>query len=215
MTTPPTVKPTPSSALNLATAIVVAIISSLTVVGLVFILVLPVAYGIDPTGLGTSLGLSKLGKQTADATQNSSSTEQKMAATVSKPVVTDIASGLEPDREDTVNLTIPAKQTLTYNIAMSRDYALTYTWKTDGAPVDQNFIGESTRTDTPKKRKQFGHFSKAHAMKGNGFFVVPFDGNYGWQWANNTDKAVSVWLHTKGAYTVLGQSPSENVVSLN
>jgi hypothetical protein len=117
---------------------------------------------------------------------------------VISPIPSDI---LKPDQQNTVTLIIPPKQNLSYHIAMERDYALKYTWHTDGKPLYSEFRGE--RTDG--KATLFKNFSKITSNKASGLFIVPFIGNFSWYWDNKTDKPITVLLSMKGAYTILGQ----------
>ncbi len=194
---------------SLVTLITVALLSGLTAVLLVIALVLPAAYGIDPTGIGGKLGLVKAQPgQPGNLARTASKAKPDtlppgQASTASKPIVTDIDNGLEPEREDTVSVIVPPKSTMAYRVTMLRDYALNYHWKTDGKKVNLSFRGEGKNTPL----KIFKDFSKDQLAKGQGLFIVPFPGVFGWYWENQSDQPVTVWLSARGAYQVLGVAP--------
>lgn len=194
-----------SSKLSIATVILVAVISSFSAVVLVLILVLPAAYGVDPTGLGGKLGIVQSANSKSSEVSVAERQPQKIntsAQASAAAIPTDIPSGLEPEREDTVTLEIAPKQSLDYRIAMERDYALKYTWKTEGKPLHFEFRGERTGEGGVVEHKIFG---KKTGDKATSFFIVPFNGNFGWHWENNSGQPVTIWLNTKGAYKVLGK----------
>ncbi len=104
------------------------------------------------------------------------------------------------ERTDTVELTIPPKQGLDYRLAMKRDYALDYRWTANGKTVYTELRGESMDGKKPAKT-----FATLTSKTGKGFFIVPFNGQFGWHWQNKTGQPIAIRLHTKGTYQVVGQ----------
>jgi len=104
------------------------------------------------------------------------------------------------ERQDTVVLTIPPKQSLDYRLAMERDYDLDYTWTANGKTVTTELRGETKDGKTASKT-----FAKLTSTIGKGFFIIPFNGQFGWHWQNKTDQPITIRLHTKGTYQVVGQ----------
>lgn len=104
-----------------------------------------------------------------------------------------------PERHDTVALVIPPKQQLDYWLAMERDYALDYSWSTDGKAV----YGELRGKHNDAKTTEVKVFAKTTSDKAHGFFIIPFTGHFGWHWDNKTDKAITVRFNIKGAYKIL------------
>lgn len=103
-------------------------------------------------------------------------------------------------REDTVELTVPPKQSLDYRLAMERDYELDYQWTANGKTVTTELRGESKDGKIPSKT-----FAKLTSTSGKGFFIIPFNGQFGWHWQNKTDQPITLRLNTKGHYQVIGQ----------
>ncbi len=104
------------------------------------------------------------------------------------------------ERQDTVALTIPPKKSLDYRLAMERDYDLDYTWTANGKTVYSELRGEQKDGKTPSLT-----FAKLTSTNGKGFFIIPFNGQFGWHWQNKTDQPITIRLHTQGTYQVVGQ----------
>ncbi len=175
----------------------VSVVTSLVTVALVFALILPSAYGIDPLGWGAKLGISHRPAQAATNIAPNGSNALAAAAQVASPSQPDDPLA---EREDTVELTIPPKQGLDYRLAMERDYDLDYFWTTNGKTVYTELRGESKDGKMASKT-----FAKLTSASGKGFFIIPFIGQFGWHWQNKTDQPITIRLHTKGTYQMVGQ----------
>jgi hypothetical protein len=165
---------------------------------LVFSLVLPAIYGIDPTGLGAKLGLNGLSNQ-ADVDMGKVSVAQTQSSenAADQPIAGFREQSSE--RQESFALSIPPKQSLVFNLAMAKDYELDYHWATDGKPLYAELRGKKeTATDN-----EFKVFGKLKESKAKGFFIAPFSGNYSLYWDNKSDQVVKVRLTAKGVYKVL------------
>jgi hypothetical protein len=178
--------------------------SMMATFALVFFLVLPGIYGIDPSGIGGKLGLNGVSSQKSVDTgndiavqtqdsQNSSDQTYKGAGAQGQ------SEELPGEHQETFALTVPPKQILLFKFAMARDYELDYRWATDGKPLYAELRGkkETVRDD------EFKVFGKLKESKAKGFFIAPFSGNYSLYWDNKSDQAVKVRLTAKGVYKVL------------
>lgn len=173
---------------------------------LVFLLVLPAIYGIDPTGFGAKLGLNGVsnqmnqqtgintGKGTVSQTRSSENAADQPNAGMQKQ-----PEALPGEHQETFTLTVPPKQNLVFKFAMERDYELDYHWATDGKPLYAELRGQKqTAADN-----EFKVFGKLKENKAKGFFIAPFNGNYSLYWENKSDQAVKVRLTAKGVYKIL------------
>lgn len=165
---------------------------------LVFSLVLPAIYGIDPTGLGAKLGINgvssqaavSMGKDIVPQTQSpENAADQPNAVIQEQP----------EERQETFALSVPPKQNLVFNFAMARDYELDYHWATEGKPLYAELRGKK---DTAKDN-EFKVFGKLKESKAKGFFIAPFSGNYSLYWENKSDQDVKIRLTAKGVYKIL------------
>jgi hypothetical protein len=187
------------------TLIMISVVIWLLTVAIIFVYMLPVYYGADPLGLAGKLGITNASKQGyADAAQ-AHAPSQTAVQSISQSNATPVAATAPADdplavRQDTVQLIIPAKQSLDYRLAMERDYDLDYTWTANGKTVYTELHGEATDGKTPSKT-----FAKLTSTSGKGFFIIPFNGKFGWHWQNKTNQPVTIRLTTKGHYQVVGQ----------
>lgn len=177
--------------------------ASITTAILLLAFLLPFYYGVDPLGWGAKLGF--LSKQTPAVTVNySQPTLLATAQTDNKNVEPPVDVPPEEDplavRSDTVELVVPARQTLDYRLEMERDYDLDYAWTAMGKTVNSELRGESNDGKIPSKT-----FAKLTSTSGKGFFIIPFNGQFGWHWTNNSDQPLTIRLNTKGHYKVIGE----------
>lgn len=197
------------SAINL---VAVSALTTILTTVLLLAYVLPAYYGIDPIGWGTKLGI--IGKPTPAGTvavTHTAPTPSQPATQIANPsnAAAAAASPQTDDplavRQDTVELTIPARQSLDYRLAMERDYDLDYHWAAKGGKLTTELRGESD--DGKVSSKTFATLKNSDT--GKGFFIIPFNGKFGWHWLNKTDQTITLRLHTKGHYQVVGQVGTE------
>jgi hypothetical protein len=187
------------------TLVMISVVIWLLTVAIIFAYVLPVYYGADPLGLTGKVGITNAAKQGyADAAQAQSPSHTGVPGiSQSKAAPVDVSPPANDPlavRQDTVQLIIPAKQSLDYRLAMERDYDLDYTWTANGKTVYTELRGEAADDKTPSKS-----FAKLTSTSGKGFFIIPFNGQFGWHWQNKTNQPVTIRMTTKGHYQVVGQ----------
>ena len=146
--------------------------------------VLPAEYGIDPTGVGKSLGLTALAPSEEEI-------ETAGFATCE--------SGKE--QNDTVEITVPAKSGLEYKFHMQKGATLAFDWRTDGKGLFFDFHGEPQGDTTG----YFKSYEEATKSKSAGTQIIPFTGSHGWYWKNESSSAITLVLNTKGEYQILGR----------
>jgi hypothetical protein len=190
----------------------VAISSALCTALVIIFLVLPFGYGIDLTGIGEQLGYNAAsvrekpangttaGKMGMQSKNTATTANNGQAITQSTTPVTDWSGEIQESHQESVHLTVPPKQNLSFRFYMERDYDLAYNWATDGKPLYCELRGENPAV-TAKSEKVFGKLTESRAK---GFFISPFTGNYTFYWENKTDKPVSIRLTAKGVFKPLG-----------
>jgi len=147
--------------------------------------VLPAEYDVDPTGIGKTLGLTKLAQ---------------VSVTVPSAPVKQQSSVLEK-RSDTVEVVVPPKRGIEYKLLMEKHANMTYDWKTTaGEPLYFDFHGEP-RGDTTGYFKSFS-ITTSNQMKGS--LTTPFAGSHGWYWKNTSDVPITVTLNVSGQYSIKG-----------
>jgi hypothetical protein len=151
--------------------------------------VLPAEYGIDISGAGRLLGLTRIGQLKA---LSGGSGGEVMHEHPRKHLSARIEIRLEGGAE------------LEYKAKLARGEPLLYAWSVQGSSVHFEFHGEPTEGRWPKD------FYQSYQMADNstgaqGSFVAPFTGQHGWYWRNETSQPATIVLEASGYYTKLGR----------
>jgi hypothetical protein len=94
------------------------------------------------------------------------------------------ASGVQPFRKDSLDLTLDANGELQYRIAMQAGATLVYSWMVSRGEVSYQFADQNP-----------GRGTDAH-----GAFVAQSSGWYRWRWTNPAGRAVTIHLKLNGYY---------------
>lgn len=148
-----------------------------------FIAVLPAEYNIDPTGLGTRLGLTVLAPSQA----------KQANVTKKSPIIGSHKSAAG----SMVQLALAPSQGLEYKLTMQAGDQVTYEWLTDGAELYVDVHGEPA-DDTSG---YFKSYTIATAAEMSGSFIAPFTGSHGWYFRNDSDAEVQIQLFYDGDYS--------------
>lgn len=200
-------QPLPSSRQLLkATAIAVGVASVLLVTT-----ILPAEYGVDPTGIGSRLGLSVLAS-TAEAAEPvvpspaaNASTEAANAALAKKAIAAfgksegqsldagAVSIGNGTLRQDTLSVTLPPGKGAEIKAHMKSGAGMVFRW-TASADVAVDMHGES-----PDVKNAWTSYAVESAQReASGTFVAPFDGTHGWYWKNRGSEPVTVEVAVAG-----------------
>jgi hypothetical protein len=189
-------------------AIVVAAIILVTTV-------LPAEYGIDPTGIGTRLGLDAL-NSTAEAAEPpllkpASSTPPTADSDVAKAALAAKASAAfganvdqsfdtkavslrgTPYRRDTLTVTLAPGKGAEVKAMLKAGDGMVFHWKATG-DVALDMHGERTSI----KNAWTSYAVESGQREAAGTFVAPFDGSHGWYWQNRGTDAVTVEIEVSG-----------------
>ncbi|WP_299572863.1 hypothetical protein [uncultured Shewanella sp.] len=189
-----------------ATLIKACVIAVLTGSVVLLIAILPAEYNIDPTGLGSAAGLTKIAQATnykdGNVPEMTQSKDIEKLVIIDAPTVSEIKQNRidAGTRADVIDITIPANKGLEYKLLLNQHGHFEYEWKTDGTALFFDFHGEP-QGDTTGYYESYA-ITTSNQMKGS--LVTPFAGNHGWYWKNNTSSPVTVTLTTKGTYKIKG-----------
>ncbi len=152
--------------------------------------VLPAEYGIDPTGIGSVLRLTEMGRIKM-ALANEALADKGTAPAQAQAA----APGM---RSDEMQVTLAPGAGTEVKMTMLKGATVRYEWKTDGGLVNHDTHGEPENAPP----NTFHRYKKEKDVTGNsGEFSAVFDGNHGWFWRNRGDKPVTITLKTSGAYS--------------
>lgn len=195
------------------------IIAIIIAVVLLVTAVLPAEFGIDPTGAGKLIGFSrlKIPKDTVVAMTGADTTVHKrfplikMEKAGSGPNVKRPAEADNPapekqleQREDSVQIIVPAGKGIEYKIYMLKYGNMKYEWVTDIGTVYFDFHGEVNQV-TAVKDVFFESYTIAYSHNMVGTFLAPFEGKHGWYFRNKGTKNVAVTLRLKGEYMLMNK----------
>ncbi|MDE0754110.1 MAG: hypothetical protein OSB26_05595 [Woeseiaceae bacterium] len=186
--------------------------------------IMPAEYGVDPTGLGTKLGLTDLEQTAPDpvpaGSVSSSEDAPKLIAGAfpSAPAEDDFdffdpevmsdpfsRSHSSPFRTDTIEVPLDEFEHVEVKANMKQGDALVYSWKlVEGDTVYTDFHADPHHTDQ-YPMDYWVRYAESEDAAASGSIVAPFDGNHGWYWMNIEENPVKVILEVRGYYESLDE----------
>lgn len=196
-------------ALTRSTAIALAV--SGLILGTV---VLPAEYGVDPTGVGGALGLTRMGEIKVSLAAEAGTSEpeavsalvgqtepcaeggQAVGATFPPLAAPLIAEDAATPRTDTATITLQPNQGREIKLSMREGARVAFIWSTDHGVVnyDQHADSKEPPRDYHAYRKGLGVASD------EGELLAAFDGWHGWFWRNRGAEPITVTLRASGDY---------------
>ena len=182
MTEPVSAPPAPSrKKLLIGSAAALAVAA----VGLV-VFVLPAEYGIDPTGAGTALGLTRLAEP-------GPSEEELRGARRKGALVLAAQPPRRTDWEDRFSYELLPYEGIELKYTLTEGEPIEFAWRAE-VPVEVDmhahpFEGGEELTETYSKKKTAGE---------QGRYVPQFTGLHGWYWENRTLEPVTVTVEATG-----------------
>ncbi len=169
--------------------------------------VLPAEHGIDPTGIGKALGLTRLnapgGEAAATLLPAASAAALPSSAAAAAPVAqtpaATVAKSEMPFRSDEMMLTLQPGEGAEIKASMRKGGQFVFAWAAEGGKVNFDMHGER-----PDAGDEFTSYWKDTQQTGaQGAFVAPFDGTHGWYWRNRGNQPVAVKVKVSGFYETL------------
>lgn len=175
--------------------------------------VLPAEYGIDPTGVGNALGLTKMGEIKVSLAQEAAAEKVTATAKVMKTETQEVAKPVAKASENTVetqiqksvksdSITVSLKpdQGREVKVKMVKGGKVNYQWKTNNGRANFDVHG-----DSKKHRINYFNYSKGSTESDAGVLEAEFDGNHGWFWRNRTGETMTITLEVEGEFTEMIQ----------
>lgn len=205
--------PSPDDLPSSAQLIKSTIVSALAAGAILVTIVLPSEYAIDPTGIGSVLGLTSMGeikKQLAEEAQKDSFNTNKKHFFTNSATVEHAGYGLldrlirefgvssahaqEMARKDELSVVLKPGEGTEVKLVMKKDAVVNYTWTANGGQVNFDAHGDGTGESISYKKGR-------GAPEDSGTLTAAFDGNHGWFWRNRMSDPVRISLTVEGAYT--------------
>lgn len=194
------------------------IIAAVSAVILLFTVVLPSEYGVDPTGIGRALGLTEMGeiktRLAQEAAEDEAATKAANAAPSAAPAQTGneatapaapavVATASQPAApaatataqwRDELSFTLTPGQGTEVKMKMKEGEKAMFAWTVQGGVVNFDTHGDALGKSIS--------YEKGRAVASDeGELVAAFTGNHGWFWRNRGQADVTVTLKTGGAYS--------------
>ena len=186
--------------------------------------VLPAEYGIDPTGVGSVLGLAEMGEiktQLHQEAEADRSVDQagRAPATPAAPASSEKRSSLfgaifaelvissaaaqtaAPAAAQTqeISITLKPGESTEVKMDMKKGARTTYSWRSEGGAVNHDTHGEGPGSSEIS-------YSKGRSVaRDEGVLTAAFDGNHGWFWRNRGSAPVTIKLTASGTFGSLRQ----------
>ncbi len=173
--------------------------AALAAVAILTLFVLPAEYGIDPTGVGSAIGLN--GMMSGEAKAVAAAPEAAAPSNGAIPTKATIAKSA-PWRQDEMTITLAPHSGQEVKAHMAKGDSFIFSWASTGGPVKAEMHGEKVGVTDGS----FTDYWKELALTGGqGDFTAPFDGTHGWYFRNKGDTPVTVTVKTVGFYKDLFQ----------
>ena len=156
--------------------------------------VLPAEYGIDPTGVGTAIGLT--GMVSGEASEEAPAPEAAPSMTTTTPTKASIAKST-PWRQDEMTITLEPHSGQEVKAHMVKGDSFIFQWSSTGGPIKAEMHGEATGATDGSFTD---YWKELEITGGQGDFTAPFDGTHGWYFRNKGETPITVKVKTVGFY---------------
>lgn len=175
------------------------IIAVITAGVLLITVVMPSEYGIDPTGLGSTIGLKRMGEikiSLAEEAAQDALKNIKSTVVVKVEPKPQIISEINPSQSHERIVTLAPDEGTEIKLTMSKGAKVNYVWETNGGKANFDIHGDSKTLDIG-----YHSYSKGSKQISEGTLEAAFNGNHGWFWRNRTKEPLTITLKTNGQYT--------------
>ena len=160
------------------------------------LVVMPVEFHRDPTGLGRLTGLDRLAKSRGPA-----SASPVVGGQVARSYPT-------PFRSDTVDIPLAPGDRLEgseieWKVRMTKGQSLVYAWSVSGLSDPGELYSDFHGHSPPQPKLQVATYRQAVGASDNGSLTAPFDGVHGWYLQNQSAGPVVVHLKLSGFYELV------------
>ncbi|PLX99244.1 MAG: transmembrane anchor protein [Desulfuromonas sp.] len=183
------------------------IFASILALVILVVAVLPAEYGIDLTGAGSALGLTKMGQVKMSLAQEASAETIKASEVqeASAPVAKATEQKVEPQpakdiKSDSITISLAPDQGREIKVRMAKGGKVSYSWKTSNDRANFDVHG-----DSKKLKISYHNYRKGSAKSDSGVLEAEFDGKHGWFWRNRSGKPMTITLEVEGEFIEMTQ----------
>jgi hypothetical protein len=178
--------------------------------------VLPAEYGVDPTGLGEKIGLTRLATPAAPEVDAAPRIIEGRFPEVSPDDEFDYyepetlgdpfsRTQERPFRSESMVIALDEFEQVEVKAVMKQGDALVYAWRLiEGASIYTDFHADPLEVE--KFPEQYWiRYLETEEPSASGSLVAPFDGNHGWYWLNIEENPVKIELEVHGYYDSIAE----------
>lgn len=160
--------------------------------------VLPAEYGIDPSGVGRILGLTKMGEIKVSLAEEAASIETKSSTDDQLVHETSSSESEVKFQSGVLAISLNPNEGQELKVFMKKDDQIKYSWWTNGAEI--NF---DSHTDSGEYHK----YKNGKMNSDQGMLKAVYDGRHGWWWKNRSSEKITITLEVEGQYADLRIEP--------
>jgi len=183
-------------------------------------IILPAEYNIDPTRIGTALGLTAMHApartvQVADVVGGNEKYRDVAIPDFGQPVPLPnpavFQNKTELAKAEALTITLQPGEQTEIKTALKTSQMILFSWQAEGGQVYTDFHGHD-----PAAGDEFWvrYEEQQAGTHGQGSLVAPFEGEHGWFWLNVSEQPVTIKLNVNGFfekiidYGISGETPS-------
>ena len=175
------------------------LIAAVSALLLLFTVVLPSEYGVDPSGIGRALGLTEMGeiktRLAREAAKDATATQAPHSEPAAeKAAASNAGASNGPAWRDEMTFTLTPGQGTEVKLKMMEGDKAQYAWSVQGGVVNFDTHGDGTGRSVSYEKGR-------RVANDEGELIAAFTGNHGWYWRNRGEANVTVLLRTGGAYS--------------
>lgn len=183
-----------------------ALVSVALAIVLLFVVVLPAEYGLDPIGTGRLLGLNALSNPTRTIEVVDIVGGNEEYRNVEIPDFGDPVPLLNPNvyqgetavfQSKSLQIPIGPFEETEIKTVLAQGKVILYSWEVDRGDIYVDFHGHEPDAGDYWVRYQ----EQQEGVGGNGSLVAPFEGEHGWYWLNYNEFPVVITLNVSGYYS--------------
>lgn len=173
------------------------VLAALVAVILLFTVVMPAEYGIDPTGIGNAIGLTRMGEIKVSLAEEAAADTEATPTPFAAPAAPDkLTPELDDSQGHETKITLAPDQGREIKVTMTKGDKVEFSWATDGGKANYDVHGDSKSLGI-----NYHSYSKGSEQTHQGEIEAAFDGSHGWYWRNRASTPMTITLQTKGQYT--------------
>ena len=169
--------------------------------------ILPAEYGMDPTGIGKLIGLTKMGeiktslaKEAAIELAKDEAMKAQMLSAVKPeevvPVKTEMPKPQDYINTDSMTFTLKPDEAAEIKLAMQKGKKVNFVWTSDNGKA--NF---DTHGDSKPLNIKYHNYAKGSMVSDEGILEASFEGHHGWFWRNRTSGVMNITLEVSGEFS--------------